>query len=223
MAVQSSPRKQRAQAKTRSALQPAADCAAPLPPTTSRRELLDSNGISDRRFRQFLYDFSTLGAHIDVVRAHLASLAGLSSPQYNCAMTIAYYQRELGVSVSDVAKYLHVSTAFVTSEAGKLEKAGIIAKHHNPNDGRGILLRLTRQGEKVLRDLGPHRRAVNDSLFQALSAQDFRHLARVTASLIGDFTATVQMLKMLESSPNRTFPSALLFEAGYAGEPRVPQ
>lgn len=223
MAAQSHPRKHTPQARTRSAVQPAAAFSPALPPTTSRTELLDGNGTSDHRLRQFLYDFSTLGAHIDAVRAHLASLAGLSSPQYNCAMAIAYHQGESGVSVSDVAKYLHVSTAFVTSEAGKLEKAGIIAKHHNPSDGRGILLRLTKQGEKVLCDLGPHRRAVNDSLFQALSAQDFRHLARITSSLIGDFAATVQMLKVLESAPGRTFSPALLFEPGYAGGSRVPQ
>ena len=88
-----------------------------LPPTTSRQELLDSDGVSDRQFRQLLYDFSTLGANLEIARAYLASLAGLSPPQYNCAMIIAYYQGAVGVSVSDVARHLHVSTAFVTSEA----------------------------------------------------------------------------------------------------------
>ncbi len=174
-----------------------------LPPTTSRLELLDSDGASDRQFRQLLYDFSALGAHLEIARAYLASLAGLSSPQYSCAMIIAYYQGVMGVSVSDVAKHLHVTTAFVTSEAGKLEKAGLVKKRPNPNDGRGILLRLTRLGEKRLREIGPQRLKVNDSLFGALSMQDFSNLSRITRSLIDDFAATIRMLKSLGTERRR--------------------
>jgi len=183
-----------------------------LPPTTSRPELLDKNGESDLCFRQFLYDFSTLGRHIDSVRAYLASLVGLTPPQYNCAMTIAYHQGGLGVSVSDVARHLHVSIAFVTNEVGKLEKAGLVTKHHNPKDARGILLRLSADGIRALTEIGTQRRKVNDSLFRSLSAKDFAHLARIVASLVDDFASTVQLIEVLEAAGEHSFPQGLIFD-----------
>src|SRR4029077_9983379 len=70
-----------------------------MPPTVSKSELLDEDGTSDRRFRQFLYDFSVLAAHLEFARAYLASQIDLSSPQYNIAMIIAQYQGAAGISV----------------------------------------------------------------------------------------------------------------------------
>jgi DNA-binding MarR family transcriptional regulator len=171
--------------------------ALSLPVTVSRRELLDDNGASDGRFRQLLYDMSTLASHLESARAFLAGRIGLSSPQYNITMIVARFQKEEGVSVSEVAQHLHVSTAFVTSEAGKLETAGLIVKRQNPRDGRGILLRLSPLGEKKVREVGPVRLLVNDQLFRSISGEDFRHLAQTIASLIDDFAGTIQMLKTL--------------------------
>lgn len=168
-----------------------------LPVTVSRRVLLDDNGASDARFRQLLYDLSTLAGHLEWARAFLAARINLSSPQYNIAMIVARFQGREGVSVSEVAQRLHVSTAFVTSEAGKLEAAGVIVKRQNPRDGRGILLRLSPLGETKVREVGPVRLLVNDHLFRGISGQDFRHLAKTLASLIDDFSGTIQMLKTL--------------------------
>jgi hypothetical protein len=79
-------------------------------------ELLDEGGKTDHRFRQLLYDFSTLGASLEVARAYLASQLGISPPQYNIAMIVANHQNTGGISVTDVARRLHVSTAFITLE-----------------------------------------------------------------------------------------------------------
>jgi DNA-binding MarR family transcriptional regulator len=168
-----------------------------MPPTVSKPELLDENGTSDRRFRQFLYDFSVLAAHLEFARAYLASRLDLSSPQYNITMIIAQYQGARGISVSDVAQHLHVSTAFITSEAGKLEQRGLIMKRQNPNDGRGVLLRLTPLGEAKVLEIGPKRLLVNDHLFRALSGEDFRQLSKIAASLIDDFAETIKMLRVM--------------------------
>ena len=108
--------------------------------SASLAELLDEGGKTDHRFRQLLYDFSTLGASLEVARAYLASQLGISPPQYNIAMIVANHQNTGGISVTDVAKRLHVSTAFITLEAGSLEQAGLIEKKPNPKDRRGIFL-----------------------------------------------------------------------------------
>src|ERR1700722_14785605 len=78
-----------------------------LPLSISKPELLDDDGVSDLRFRQLLYDFSVLGSTLEVARAYLASLSGLTSPQYNIVMIIAQHQGTRGVNVTSVAQHLH--------------------------------------------------------------------------------------------------------------------
>ncbi len=170
---------------------------APFRPALSASlvELLDEGGKTDHRFRQLLYDFSTLGSSLEVARAYLAAQIGISPPQYNIAMVLASHQNTGGISVSDVAKRMHVSTAFITLEAGSLEQAGLVEKRPNPEDGRGVFLRLTGRGERLVQSIGPERRKVNDQLFGSLSAKDFRRLCDILSSLLDDFAYTVRLLK----------------------------
>ena len=171
-----------------------------LPLSISKPELLDDDGVSDLRFRQLLYDFSVLGSSLEAARAYLASLSGLTSPQYNIVMIIAQYQGTRGVNVTSVAQHLHVTTAFITLEAGRLERSGWIEKRQNPSDGRSILLRLTRKAEADVQRIAPQRLTVNDHLFGKLSRKDFRHLAQTLALLIDDFAETIDLLKTMPNS-----------------------
>jgi len=162
-------------------------------------ELLDEGGKTDHRFRQLLYDFSTLGASLEAARSYLASQLGISPPQYNIAMILANHQNTGGISVSDVAKRLHVSTAFITLEAGSLEQAGLVQKRPNPEDRRGVFLRLTDRGERLVQSIGPERQKVNDHLFGSLSAKDFRRLCDTLSSLLDAFAYTVRLLRSARS------------------------
>jgi DNA-binding MarR family transcriptional regulator len=184
-----------------------------LRPSTSKPELLDEGGASDHRFRQFLYDFSVLATELETARAHLAAQIGVTSPQYNILMIIARNQGEDGVSVSEVARYLHVSGAFITSEVRKLENIGLVEKRANPNDARSILLKLSPEGEARVRDVEPERLIVNDNLFQNLSGEDFQHLSRILASLLDDFANTIQLLQ-LRQERNRRAQAAHTRKAG---------
>jgi DNA-binding MarR family transcriptional regulator len=162
--------------------------------SASSAALLDPQGKTDHRFRQFLYDFSTLGVSLEIVRSYLASLLGLTSPQYNIIMVLANGDSN-GIGVSEVARRLHVSTAFITAEGINLESAGLIEKHRNPNDGRGVLLHLTQLGWKHVTQIAPERQKINDHLFGSLSAPDFHTLSETLASLLDDFNYTVRLIK----------------------------
>ena len=100
-------------------------------------------------------------------------------------MTIARHHdpagASIGIRVRDAADRLHVSGAFVTSEANKLLQAGLVAKARDPDDGRAVRLRLTAQGRQRILDLAPQIRAVNDHLFGELTREEFDVLARVAA------------------------------------------
>lgn len=166
-----------------------------LPPTVSRPALLD--GGSDQRFRRMVYDLLTIAIRMEAVREHLARQLGITAPQYSVLMAIAQFQGRTGVSVGTLARVLHVSSAFIASETGKLARQGFVVKRQNPKDRRGVLLSLTRAARLQLTRLAPEIRAVNDVFFGTLNRADFDGLAKAAAALVRSSSKVVQRLRLL--------------------------
>jgi DNA-binding MarR family transcriptional regulator len=166
-----------------------------LPATVSRAALLD-NG-SDERFRRLVYDLFTIAARMETVREHLARRIGITAPQYSVVMAIAQLQGRSGVSVGALAKVLHVSSAFIASETGKLARQGLVTKRQNPKDRRGVLLGLTRAARHRIARLTPEIRAVNDLFFGPLNRAGFEGLAAASASLVNSSHRVMQRLRLL--------------------------
>jgi MarR family transcriptional regulator, organic hydroperoxide resistance regulator len=153
-----------------------------FPATVSRQALLEKG--FDKRFRQLVYDLLTIAARMDCVREHLGKQMGISGPQYSVLMAVGQFQGRVGVGVTALAKVLHVSTAFVATETGKLAQAGLLAKRANPKDGRAVLLSLTRTGRSLIERNSPEIRSINDVFFGALSASTFAATSSAIASLV---------------------------------------
>lgn len=171
-----------------------------LPATVSLPALLDSGSIPDGTFRQLLYDISVAAVHLESARQYLAERLGVTSPQYNIVMVVAHSAGANGISVSDVASRLNVSGAFVTTEVKKLVKANLILKESNPEDGRGVLLKLSPQGYERVHAIESDQIMVNDRLFGLLSREDFLNLSRIVGSLIGTFGQTAAVLRAMSLS-----------------------
>jgi MarR family transcriptional regulator, organic hydroperoxide resistance regulator len=154
-----------------------------LPATASRPALRERDG--DTRFRQLVYDLLTISVRMEAVRTYLARLIGITGPQYSVLVAIAQFQAAEGVSVSKVAAVLHVSAAFITTETRQLESLGLVIKAINPRDRRGVLLRLTADGERQLIAISPAIMAINDKFFAPLSRTSFRQFAQSAAQLVG--------------------------------------
>jgi len=150
--------------------------------TVSRLALLDETG--DGHFRQLVYDLLTVAARMTLVREHLGRRMRLSGPQYSVLMAVLQLQGGTGVGASALAKLLHVSTAFIATETGKLARRGLLTKRPDPNDRRAVLHRLTESGRALIAQNGAEIRAVNDTFFGALTAEDFRALANGVAGLV---------------------------------------
>jgi DNA-binding MarR family transcriptional regulator len=167
-----------------------------LPPTASRRELLDGGG--DDRFRQLVYDLLTISVRMEAAREHLARRLGVSGPQYSVLMAIARFQGGHGVRVGTIAKALHVTSAFIATETGRLARLGLLSKAPNPKDRRGVLLALTPKGEAELAKLGPEIRAVNDEFFAPLDRPAFQALAATAATLVESSSKVERRLRALD-------------------------
>lgn len=151
------------------------------PPLSTSAMALLENG-SDGRFRAMVYDLLALENQMREARDRLAAEMGVSGPGYMIVMVIAQKQAE-GIGINSIARQLHVSGAFVTTEVGKLVRAGLVDKRRNPEDRRGVLLRLTPAGEGRVRAIAPNIRAVNDYFFGDLSRAEFDALSRTAARL----------------------------------------
>src|ERR1041385_6182271 len=115
-----------------------------LPATVTRAPLLKSG--SDHRFRVLVADLFTISARMEMVRAHLGRRLGISGPQYSLIVAVAHLQGRDGISVGGLAQALHVSSAFVASESGKLVRRKLLHKRTNPLDRRGVLLSVAPAG-----------------------------------------------------------------------------
>jgi DNA-binding MarR family transcriptional regulator len=170
----------------------AAPAPGVLPATISRRALLE-NG-SDKRFRALVHDLLTISTRMELVRGHLGNRMGLSGPQYSLLVAVAHLQGDNGASVTAVAKALHVSSAFVASETGKLARRGLVHKRTNPHDRRGVLLSIAPAGRIEIGRIGGEIRAINDLFFGALDVKTFAALSAAVGALVGSSRKAVQYL-----------------------------
>jgi DNA-binding MarR family transcriptional regulator len=163
-----------------------------LPPTVSRDVLLE-NG-SDRRFRSLVADLFTISARMEIVRGRLGSKLGITGPQYSLIVAIARLQGSGGVSVGAVAQALHVSSAFVATETGKLVRRRFLAKRTNPLDRRGVLLSIAPAGRLKLDSISHDIRAINDLFFGELDAKSFAALSSGAAALVSGSSRAIRRL-----------------------------
>lgn len=154
------------------------------PLTTTLPVLLKSG--SDAGFRRFLYDFTTVAERVQTLRAHFGREVGITGPQYTLLMAVLHLGDGMGVPPRAVADHLRVTRAFVALEAGRLVRAGVLAKRANPADGRSNLLSLTPRGRRMLDRLIPEVRAVNDLFFAGLDAPGYACARRLMARLLAD-------------------------------------
>ncbi len=149
----------------------------PAPPlSVSRPEILLDG--SDAAFRKVIYGLFTCGARLHQCRDAFGAAIGLTGAQYTVLIAGAHLQEERGVGIRALADYLQVATPHVTTEVGKLVKAGLLVKRPNPEDGRGVLVSVTDAGHAALEALSPFLREINDILFDGMTRDEFNALAR---------------------------------------------
>ena len=121
---------------------------------------------------------------MEMVREHLGRRMGISGPQYSIVVAVAHLQGRNGISVGALAQALHVSSAFIATEGGKLVRRKLLLKRTNPLDRRGVLLSVAPAGRLAVDRVSAEIRAVNDLFFGALDAASFAALSAAAAALV---------------------------------------
>jgi DNA-binding MarR family transcriptional regulator len=170
-----------------------------LPATTSRAALL--KGGSDQRFRVLVADLFTIATRMEIVREHFGGRMGISGPQYSIVVAVAHLQGRSGISVGTLAQALHVSSAFIATEGGKLVRRHLLLKRVNPLDRRGVLLSVAPAGRLALDRVSAEIRAVNDLFFGALDAGAFEALSAAAGVLVEGSAQAVRYITMAKGSP----------------------
>ena len=133
---------------------------------------------SDEDFRRLIYGLFVVRDRLDTCRDAFGREVGLSRSQYWLLIAVARMQGENGTGLRAVADQLMVAPSFVTTEVGKLVARGLIAKTPNPEDRRGVLVRLTAEGEATLDRLAPFLQEINDTLFAGVDRAEFETVLR---------------------------------------------
>jgi DNA-binding MarR family transcriptional regulator len=168
------------------------------PATVARLELLIQG--DDSEFRVFLHSFMAFSRCLEAVRSYLAQRVGVSPPQYEILSHLREHSSGGGLTINEAAERLHCSGAFVTTEAGKLHRAGLVIRTRDPQDARRVRLTMSPSCERRFRGVAPIQRALNDALFASLSAKEFQTLREVFPKLADDGDRAVALAEFLAKS-----------------------
>ena len=101
------------------------------------------------------------------------------------------------VTVGAIADQLHLSGAFVTTETGKLLRAGLITKVQDITDRRRVCLRVTPKGRDLLAELAPVQVQVNDVLFDFIGPDQVKQLGAVIDRIVTCGDRAISLLDYL--------------------------
>ena len=170
---------------------------SPALPQSVSREALLVNG-SDYEFRELVHDMLAFSGSIQEVRNRLGQAIGLSGTQYTILMAIARLADQTpDLGVNQLAEQLHWSGAFVTIEVNKLVASGLVAKEANPDDRRRVVLAVTAAARERLQILQRVQCPANDTLFEGLSAEEFKTLRKIMSKLAGSGARTLSLIDYL--------------------------
>ena len=147
-----------------------------MPRTVSHGALLARG--SDEPFRETLYLMVLALGRLVTCREAFGRAMGLTGSQFTVLVGTAYRQQRDGVSIRALADHVQLAPTHVTTEVGRLIRKRLLTKRVNTRDRRGVLVKLSRQGEAALLQVAPFLRSINDLLFQDVARADFAVVSR---------------------------------------------
>jgi MarR family transcriptional regulator, organic hydroperoxide resistance regulator len=172
------------------------------PLTVARAALLESG--SDGDFREFLHSFMVFARCLEGVRDCLAKHVGVTAPQYEILSHLRERRGDTGLTITAIAERLHCTGSFATTEVGKLQRQGLVHKKRDLEDARRLFVTITANCERQFRRIAPFQRQLNDTLFESISASDFKRLHKLFPALALDGDRALALAAAIGSSYERS-------------------
>lgn len=128
-----------------------------------------------RAWRSFLLGTTLL---LDRLDEDLRRDHGLSAVEYEILVRLSEADGQL--RMAQLAAALAHSRSRVTHTVKRMEGSGLVQRSDSPDDGRGVVCRLTDEGHAMLRTAAPsHVETVRQSLIDLVAPEDLDALGRV--------------------------------------------
>ena len=128
------------------------------------------------------------------LRTHLAreveqTLAahGLNSATFDVLATLRRSGPPYALSPGDLLATTMVSSGTMTNRLDQLEKAGLVARTHNPEDRRSVIIALTEKGRVVVDEAVTAHVANQHRLVETLSPTEREQLDGLLRTFLGRF------------------------------------
>ncbi len=99
------------------------------------------------------------------------------------ARALGQLRRSGAVRMSELSDQLHIAPRSTTEVVDALQDRGLVERRPDPDDRRATYVHLTDEGRRVIEAVEASRAAEGDRMFDALSATDRAHLARILRKL----------------------------------------
>lgn len=144
---------------------------------------LEANWLTEsqqRVWRAFLTGTARINEHLD---SELRPF-GLDLGEYEILVCLSEAP-DRKMRMSELANAVRQSRSRLTHAVSRLENKGIVARSNCPNDGRGVIAKLTDEGYSLLEKAAPaHVNSVREAFVDAVTPDDFQALGRAMAAVI---------------------------------------
>lgn len=112
---------------------------------------------------------------------------GLNSASFDVLATLRRSGPPFALSPGDLMATTMVTSGTMTNRIDQLEKAGLVARRKNPEDGRGFLISLTDKGFAVIDAAVTAHAQTQERLVSDLSEKDRKKLDALLKIFLADF------------------------------------
>lgn len=117
---------------------------------------------------------------------------GLNGGEFDVLATLRRAGEPYGLTPTDLYRSMMLSSAAMTNRIDRLEERGLVAREPDPDDRRGVRVRLTTEGLELIEGAVTAHVEGEERLLDALSEEERQHLAELLGKLMFSMQARQQ-------------------------------
>ncbi len=165
------------------------------------------SGLSMAELRTWRRVGTGLSRLMSALDRQLRDDSGLSADDFGVLATLSATPGD-ALRMTDLADRLSFSPSRLSHAVQRMERSGWVTRENTPDDRRGRLAHLTKEGEHVLRDAWPgHAALIRELIIDPLDPEQFEELDAIFARVSRAALAHNEQLEHPDGRPERPAPS----------------